>query len=320
MAPLTDQALLGVEGGASRSAAILADTSLELIARNEGGPLNPHAVRPQTAIANLKRLITPLLEAARGLGASIGASAFCIAGLRSDEDKAAWEKAVRPLVTGHLLVTHDAAAALAAGTRRGEGLLIISGTGSLVYGRRADGQERFALGRGPLLGDEGSGFDIGHRALRAAAASADGRGPKTLLELLVPARLGVGHLDHLIAALEPFEKRRVAAAAPAVFEAAEAGDRVAWSIIQDAAGALSAAARAVAAELWKAPEGLREVVLAGGVLEDQESFRRRVAERVREFAPRATCRLPEVEPAVGALRLARLRIEPPPRDRGPGRA
>ncbi len=317
---MTHHAILAVEGGASRSAALLADTSLEVIARNEDGPLNPHAVGHEAAIGNLESLITPLLEKAERQDASIAASAFCIAGLRSDEDKGAWEKAVRPLVAGHLLVTHDAAAALAAGTQRGEGLLIISGTGSLVYGRRADGRERFALGRGPLLGDEGSGFDIGHRALRAAAASADGRGPKTLLELLVSARLGVGHLDHLIAALEPFEKRRVAAAAPAAFEAAEAGDRVAWSIIQEAATALASAARAVVAELWKPPEELREVVLAGGVLENHQPLRRLVAERVREFAPRAIWRLPEVEPVVGALRLARLRIEPPPRDRTPGHA
>ena len=298
--------LLGIEGGATRTTGVLVDRKLEVIARHEVGPSNVHAVGLETAVRSLSDLIGELL-----LGAGVGwsgvvASSFCLAGLRSSADEALWRWLVEQMgVRSFVVLTHDAAATLAAGSEDTTGLLVLCGTGSLVYGRHPDGRERSAIGRGPILGDEGSGFDIGHRALRAIARADDGRGPHTLLEQLIPKALGQESIDALIAHLSPFAKDRVAAVAPCVFEAADRADGVAWQIVEAALDELVSGVEAVVKDLWSpATEPLKTVVLGGGVLRHQAGFAKVLGDRIAKLVPTANCVVPTVEGAVGAARIA----------------
>ena len=82
-------------------------------------------------------------------------------------------------------VVNDAAIALAAGAPERVGIVVLAGTGSIAYGADRAGRTARAGGYGFLLADEGSGYWLGHQALRAAVRAADGRGPQTLL---TPAR------------------------------------------------------------------------------------------------------------------------------------
>ncbi len=297
---------LGIEGGATRTTGVLADSDLRVVARFVGRPTNLYAINEEEARGALTEIVAGLVSAARAPKDSLAASAFCMAGARTASDLARWRPLVETLgLPGPLLITHDAAAGLAAGSADGTGILVVCGTGSLVYGRRADGAEKFVGGRGPLLGDEGSGFDIGHRALRAALRSADGRGPKSLLERLIPERLGLAGLDALVPWASPFAKDRVAGVAPIVFEAAEAGDAAARQIVQGAVEELARAVEVAVRELWPSPGDAPRVVFYGGVLRNQPAMRCALAEAIGRFTPEAACSLPEVEGAVGAARLAR---------------
>ena len=90
-----------------------------------------------------------------------------------------------------VLVVNDALVALEAGAPGEPGVVIISGTGSIAYGRNAAGEAARSGGWGYVLGDEGSGYWIGRAALRAVLREADERGPKTALTPLLLEHFGV---------------------------------------------------------------------------------------------------------------------------------
>ena len=300
---------LGIEGGATRTSGALVAEDLSVVARRGAGPANVHAVGEEQAREAVSEVVAGLVADA-GVGwDSVAATALCLAGLRAASDRELWRGLAREIgIASPVHLTHDAAAALAAGSPDATGIVVVCGTGSMVFGRGADGSECFVGGRGPLLGDEGSGFDIGHQALRAAARSVDGVGESTELARLLPERLGLDGLDDLLSWVSPFAKDRVASLAPVVFEAVDGGDAVARAIVEGAAEALARGVAAVAGRLWpreEGSEGLERVVLSGGVLREQAGFRGAVAERVARRVPGARCVVPDVDGATGAARLAR---------------
>ena len=299
---------LGIEGGATGTTAAITDGELNVLARTSVGPTNIHAVGAARAEAAVERLLLDVLLPAGARHATLTAAAFCMAGLRGPSERRAWRRITRRAgLRCPCRHTHDATAGLAAGSADGTGILVTSGTGSFAYGRRADGRERFVGGRGPILGDEGSGFDMGQRGLRAAIRSADGRGEKTVLETLIPERLGLEGLEDLVAWVSPFAKDRVARVAPIVLEAANQGDAMAHEIAWGAADELAHSAALVARTLWPEGEGggPGRVVLSGGVLLHNDGFRESVSESLGRLLPGVPCVRPEVDGATGAARVAR---------------
>lgn len=235
-------------------------------------------------------------------------AAIClgIAGVDRPDDAAVIRGIMRRI--GHkarVLVVNDALIALVAGAGDEPGIVLISGTGSICYGRNAQGQAARSGGWGYILGDEGSGWWIGRAVLAAVMREADGRGPATGLTPLVLAHFGVDApqgLVHEVYYRDP-RRRRVAALGPAVQTACDQGDPIARQIVSDAAGELVAAARSVATRLEM--RGMPfPLVLAGGIFKVLPALRREVVARVAEVAPRSQPTLLEKEPAVGAVRLA----------------
>ncbi len=304
---MREQLFLGVEGGATRTTGVLADAGLDVVARHVAGPTNVHAVGEGPARRAAGEIVRELRRQAGDAWGRLAAAAFCVAALRSEADRSCWRRIADDAgISVPLVLTHDAAAGLAAGSESETGVLVVCGTGSLVYGRRADGQEHFVGGRGAILGDEGSGFDIGLRGLRAAVRASDGRGRATVLERLIPERLDLADLGELVAWVSPFAKDRIAGVAPIVFEAAAGGDGVAQEVLRTAAGELVRGVRVVVDVLWPDVRlSPREpIVLAGGVLRAQPAFRDGLAVSLGRLVPSARCTAPAMEGAVGAARVA----------------
>ncbi len=217
------------------------------------------------------------------------------------------EWAARVRLADAVEVIEDAALLLAAGTPLGVGVAVVAGTGSMAFARAADRRTARAGGWGPLLGDEGSGYAIALAGLRAAARSADGRAPVTPLTDRLLAAFGLTRPQELIGAVyRGNDRAALAALAPLVLDAAEAGDPVAEGIIREAAGELAAAAAAAARSLDLG--AAFPVALAGGLLVAAPCYRERflaaLADRGLTAAPVALVR----EPAEGALRLALERV------------
>jgi N-acetylglucosamine kinase-like BadF-type ATPase len=261
-------------------------------------------VGTERALAALDEAVSAAFAAAGRPRGPVMSACLGLAGADRLEDQAVireWAERVR--LAGRVDVTSDAAILLAAGTPEGWGLVLIAGTGSIAFGRAADGRRARAGGWGHLLGDEGSAYALVMSALQAVARAADGRGPATSLTERLLARLGVSQPQGLIAAVYRSGRDRadLAALAPLVVEAAE-DDAAAARIVEEAAQELGQAGAAVARQLgWGGPV---PVALAGGLLLGSEAYRERVLRRLRSLGVQTAAVALVEEPAEGALQVA----------------
>jgi N-acetylglucosamine kinase-like BadF-type ATPase len=222
---------------------------------------------------------------------------------RPDDQAVIREWAERVRLAERVMVVSDAAILLAAGTPEGFGLVLIAGTGSIAFGRRADGRSERAGGWGPRLGDEGSAYAIAMSALQAVVRAADGRSSATRLTERFLNRFGLHQPQELVAAVYRSGRDRedFAALAPLVVELAEI-DPVAEQIVETGARELALAGQAVVRRLgWTGPV---PVALSGGLLLGSEGYRRRVLGALRALGIGPDPVQLVEEPAEGAIRLA----------------
>lgn len=166
----------------------------------------------------------------------------------------------------HVVVIPDSVASWQGATGGDPGVIVISGTGSVAYGRSQQGDEHWAGGWGYLMGDEGSGYWIGIRALSAATRSHDGVGATTTLEERVPNAFGLPDLQAVHTALysDKLGRVQIARLGRVVDEAAAAGDTVARAILECAAEHLANLAQVVFNSLGL-QVGQHRVSYVGGV-------------------------------------------------------
>jgi N-acetylmuramic acid 6-phosphate etherase len=293
---------LGIDGGGTRTTALLADDAGRALGRIEAGP------------ANL-RLMTDaqLTRHLRSIGAAFPQPAAMGIGLAG-----AWAQAERqrirlaaakvwPRVPCY--ATHDLETTLAAAARTTPGprltqVLILSGTGSCCYGYNPAGLTAKVGGWGHVLGDQGSGYEVGLHALKTVARHYDETSSWPKLGARLLGALQLNEPNDLIDWAQAASKAELAALAIEVFHAWKAGDRLASGILSAAADRLAADAAHCARKLT-APGACARFVLAGGVLLKQPAFRARVARRLRRLWPGALVAPLHREAVWGAIELAR---------------
>jgi N-acetylglucosamine kinase-like BadF-type ATPase len=235
-------------------------------------------------------------------------AAVCLgmAGVDRDDDARIIRGVMRRLgFRSNALIVNDALIALVAGAGSSPGLVIVSGTGSIAYGVNQHGVAARAGGWGPTLGDEGSGYWIGRRALAAVMRDVDCRGPRTDLTPLVLRHFDLPKPELLVAEIyhQPQGRRAIAALGSVVDVARAAGDPVAIDIMTQAADELALAAASVISRLDMRGAAF-PILLSGGMLRESEWLSSEVRRRMAEVAPRTIVRLLTEEPATGAVRLA----------------
>ena len=307
----TEELVLGIDGGGTGTVVLLAARThggWKALGRGESGPSNRQAVGTPAALAALDEATDRAFAAAGRERVQVRAACLGLAGAgRPGDQEIVREWATRANLAADVQVIEDAALLLAAGTPAGWGVAVVAGTGSMAYARGADGRTARAGGWGPLLGDEGSGYAIALAGLRAAARSADGRAQPTPLTDRLLAAYGLTRPEELIGVVyRGGDRAALAALAPVVLDAAEAGDPVAEDIVRDAAGELASAAAAAARQLNLG--SAFPVALAGGLLVASPGYRDRflaaLTERGLTVGPVALV----TEPAEGAVRLALDRV------------
>ena len=270
---------LGVDGGQSGTKAVIGDESGQVLGTGEAGPCN-HA-GAEEGRAKLERAVTASVAAAcieAGLDlAAIRFEAACFGMSGGPEDKD--EILASVLRVGRLTVTNDAVIALAGATETGQGIITIAGTGSIAFGRNAEGRSYARRhGWGYVFGDEGSAFDIVRQALRAALRMEEGWGAQTSLRAVIldaTRSLNANEVVHRMYTAD-WPRDRAASLAPLV-DAAAAGrhDAVAMEILANAAAQLAMLAASVRRQLWKAGDAM-DIAYIGGVFQSRivlERFR-----------------------------------------------
>ena len=308
--------VLGFDAGGTKTVCLLARAADgAILGRGVGGPGNIHAAGAARVATDLADAIGAAFSAA-GLApgsATIAAAAIGAAGAARHDDRAAVEGLLRvAIAAGRYVVANDAAIALRAALPTGAGALLIGGTGSIGYGRTADGQEIRAGGWGYLLDDAGSAYAVGLAALTALLHAHDGRSPATTLHAPLLAAWELLAPEGIIARVyqQPPPREAIAAIAPLVLAAARAGDPVAAVIIEGAGAALGALAVATIRRLAVAPDMTVPLVTAGGFLHAGEAQLLPPLLRVVAAAGfRVAQRPATVEAAHGAVALARALLD-----------
>ncbi|MBA4068025.1 MAG: hypothetical protein C0501_30835 [Isosphaera sp.] len=298
--------VLGIDGGATSTVAILADaaTGREL-GRGVGGPSNIQAVGEEVALAALDEAVGAAFAAAGVRRAAVAAAALGLAGVDLDGKDVIRAWAARGGLAGKVSVGNDATLLFAAGTPDGWGLAVIAGTGSNALTLDRDGRGGRAGGWGYLMGDEGSAFRLGTLALRAACRAADGIGRPTQLLPALLGRLGSDDPRDFIPAVYrgAWDKAAIAGLAPVVLDLAPT-DATARAIFEDEVRELARTAAGAVANGGLAPDGL-PVALTGGLLLGNESYRERFLAELRACGVTPGPVGLVDDPAVGAVVLAR---------------
>jgi N-acetylglucosamine kinase-like BadF-type ATPase len=255
----------------------------------------------------LEKVLHLVMEAALGDSTS-RPSAVClgIAGVDREDDAGVVRAIMRRISPGsRLLVVNDALVALVAGAGSESGIVVMSGTGSIAYGRDARNRAARAGGWGHVIGDEGSRYWIGREAIGAVVRAADGRGPRTRLTEEVLRHFAVRDAAALVHIVYDRDapRKNVAAVCPVVQRAHEAGDAVATQILERAAEELTLAAGSVASRLDMRGEEF-PFVLAGGTFHAVPWLVDELGRRLVEVAPRCRVQPLTAEPAIGAVTLA----------------
>ena len=200
-------------------------------------------------------------------------------------------------------VSSDYEIALEAAAGTGPGVVLIAGTGSIAYGRNAAGETARAGGHGPWIGDEGSAFEIGRRAVSAVARVRDIDAPASVLPEMISAALGCPDWDDLIVRVMKNPDDVFPKLFPVVAAAANAEDSAAKEIMFASAIGLSNLAMVVIRRLGMKGDAF-PLVKCGGVFGQCHMLDALLDSVLASGALRAKISRLEIFPAVGAARMA----------------
>jgi len=182
--------ILGVDGGGSKTTAQIADTSGKKIAQAVSGSSSYKSVEVKKAIDNLNIAVFSAMENLNvSKNISFASSCFGFAGNNNTvgRDPEIYRRIVfndklsSYLNSKRVIICNDTRIGLEAGSKNKNKMILIAGTGSNCFGVNEDGKQAGATGWDYILADEGSGYMVGLKALKAIIRAHDGRGRKTLL-------------------------------------------------------------------------------------------------------------------------------------------
>lgn len=293
---------LGIDGGGTKTVCVLADDAVMLGTATTGG-CNVVRLGEKTACANLQDAIRQTCATAGVQPKDVDAAVIGVAGAASvAEVAAAIRQAMEDLGLRDIEIVGDNVIAIEAAFGGLPGVVVMAGTGSIAFGRNARAETARAGGYGFAVSDEGSGHWIG-RAMVAAALRAFDAGHDELLNAVM-LRWEVKDQGALVRKANSMPPPDFAQLFPLAVEAATTGESIARSVLHEAGRELAGLALAVLRRLWDERKPVR-VALGGGVFSHAASVRKSFYLTLREGHPQVAVNFRPIEPAAGALWMAR---------------
>ena len=299
-------AFLGLDCGGTRSVAIYENGEVQC--RLEAGAGNVRLLSDTQLLALFRELSAVHADLPSPTAVAIG-----MAGARQENDRERVRR-VAAKVWPHTpcVASGDLDTALAAAEideRVGENglsaiVVALSGTGSCFFGKNARGRQIKVGGWGHIVGDKGSAYEIGLRALKAVVFYFDRDGKVPPLGQRLLRTLLLNELNDIPPWALTASKSDIAALARDVSTAAAKGDRVARDILAGAAHSIAQDALVCAARLARRGERVK-FVLAGSVLLNQLALQRSVARQIRKEWRNAEVAPLRHEAALGAVEMAK---------------
>ena len=296
--------VVGVDGGASKTLAVIGNQSGEVVGYGKGGSSNYHNIGTSGAVKAIRRAVTDARRDASIVDHPLEIAVVALAAVDSPRDSMIAHKFVKQSrIARSIFVVNDSVAALYAAARDEPGIVVNSGTGSVAAGFNSSGEYARAGGYGYLISDEGSAFDIGRAALVMAFRALDGRAPQTKLVNLLKRRYRVSPLENLLTDI--YTNRigvdEIARLARVVSKKAES-DRVCKQILNRAGVSLAELACAVARKL-RMTQSRFTVITYGSNFKIGHNIVQPFKTRIKRECPQARFKTFIGEPAVGAYAL-----------------
>ena len=263
--------IAGIDGGGTHTRIEMRDMDNCLVRRGDFGPFNINSIG-ETAFRGLLR------EVFAWCGGMENCARLCVGAAGISNPKVGeilGEELAQAGFAGQWKLCGDQEIALR-GAMDGPGVVIISGTGSICFGKNAAGQTARSGGFGHLIDDGGSGYALGRDVLACAVRSVDGRIQAPELLQAVCDRLDSGPEGIVPFVYSPkTDKAAIARYSYVALDLAERGDEASLEILRQGAGELSELVRAVQVRLNM--PGCR-IAMLGGLLTEENAYRRVVAE------------------------------------------
>lgn len=304
--------VLGIDGGGTKTQAVLMDATAQILGTGEAGPSNYQSVGEEQAKNSIIDAIINAIADANLLGIDIHGIGLGLAGAGRPADIAlikTWLPEIMintaniqwSLSESNILVCNDSLIALVGGIGEPIGIVVIAGTGSQIFGQNQQGVTKRVGGWGYLLGDEGSGYDIAMQGLKSVFRAYDGRGVNTSLTVAFLSHLNLVNVEGLIKLIyrSGWSVTDIAALAKIVDQEAMQGDLIANQIIQRAIAELVLGVKVVYQDLFATEQPI-ELVTMGGVWQSQANFRNKFIDQLQINYPAIQVIWPRYSPAYGA--------------------
>ncbi len=310
--PAARGAVLAIDGGNSKTDALVVSHDGQVLAQGRGGGFRPQIDGLDAAIAVLDDVVGRVAaDLGRGaLDPGAGPVASHVSAFLAGADLPVEEEALQHAVAARgwgetARVGNDTFAVLRVGASAGWGVAVVCGAGINCVGVGPDGRTARFPSVGRTSGDWGGGAFLGEEALWHAARGEDGRGERTALSHAVPAYFGLPTVLALIEELHlgRISPERLHELAPVLFATAADGDDVAGTVVDRLADEVCALATVTLGRLGLLATPT-EVVLGGGVLAARDPrLTDGIVQRLAAEAPHARPVIVAAAPVLGAALL-----------------
>jgi N-acetylglucosamine kinase-like BadF-type ATPase len=308
--------LIGIDGGGTKTRCLLSDQKLNIIDECIGGGSNFLVAGFEEVNKRLFDLINKCLKKNKLKFKNISAIVLGTAGAGRITDAENLRKSFisflqkKKINFKNFFVVSDARIALEGAFSGKPGSVLIAGTGSIMFGKDQNGTIHRVGGFGRIIGDEGSGFSVGRKALNAVSKELDGRGEKTLITQFLKKEYKIGTADDLIISvyrkdLDP------STIVPIVIKAASKKDNTANKILYEETDELILHLKTMYKKL---NQKILKVSFIGGIIENKNIFSLALKKKIKNELKNITVIKPQKLPAYGALLLANEFIGHPNND------
>lgn len=301
--------VLGLDGGGTKTECVLMDESRHVVASSRGGPSNPMRVGFGGALAAVCDAARMAILTAKISSDSVLSICAGLAGTGYPESGRKMRLLLEEEFPGKLVrVCTDMELTLGA-AGEGAAIVLIAGTGSAAIGRDAQGRTGRVGGHGYLLGDEGSAYHVGQRAVRDSLRHVERTGTDTLLGRKILAEIGAPTWADLQSRVYAAPDEVFPRLFPTVLQAAEGGDEIAQTLLNDCAAALAELVGDLAEHLQLQSQKFL-LARTGGMLGRSTYFDTRLDLYLQKAVPLGQFSSLRLSPAEAAAHLA-LQLLPP---------
>ncbi len=295
--------VLGFDGGGTKTECVLMDQEHRVCAQGRSGPSNPMRVGFGGALASVSEAGRLALQNAKVSLEDVTGLCAGLGGAGQAEAARKMKRLLSEEYPGRVVhVCTDLDLTLEA-TGEGPAIVLVAGTGSAAVGRDVDGKIARVGGHGPLLGDEGSAYDVGKRAAIAALREFDRNGKNSMFGTKILKELRMENWQEFQTRVYAVPDEVFPRIFPVVAQAADEGDIGAQELLQLAATELAWLANDLVDRL-----NLRDrkflLVKTGGMVQRSRYFDEQLNGRLREGAPQAEFGVLAMTAAEAAARIA----------------